>query len=241
MRVLAIGIHPDDVEIGCGGTVALLARRGDEVTILDLTRGEASTNGTPEQRAREADEAARVLGVKRRFSASLPDTGLRSEDPEQVRAIVRFIRAARPHVVLVPNADDPHPDHAAGGILCRHATFLSNVDGYHTDQDGRRQERWRVPRSLLYAGRREVRADVVVDVTAVYETKTTAVRAHLSQLGASDGSLATPLTDPRFLSVVEARDRLAGRRVGATFGEAFELLAPIVLTDLGPLVPPEGS
>ncbi len=239
MRVLAIGIHPDDVEIGCGGTVALLARRGDEVTILDLTRGEASTNGTPEQRAGEAAEAARILAVKRRVNVALPDTGLRSEEPEQVRAIVRVIRAARPHVVLVPNADDPHPDHMAGALLSRHAIFLANVNGYATEEGGKRQERWRVARSLVYVGRRDVRPDVVVDVTPVHEVKFASIRAHASQVGGGEGALATPLTDPRFLSVIEARDRLAGRKVGATFGEAFELVAPIALTDFTPLVPPE--
>jgi len=239
MRVLAIGIHPDDVEICCGGTVALLVRHGDEVSILDLTRGESSTNGTAEGRAREAEEAARILGVTRRFNAALPDTGVHSEDPEQLRAIVCVLRAVRPHVVLIPNADDPHPDHRAGGILSRHAVFLSNVDGYATDENGKRQARWRVGRSLLYTGRREVRADVVMDVTSVHETKFAAIRAHASQVGGGAGVLATPLTDPRFLPAIEARDRVVGRRVGATFGEAFELLAPIALTDFGPLATPE--
>lgn len=239
MRVLAIGIHPDDVEISCGGTVALLARRGDEVMILDLTRGESSTNGTPEVRAREAEAATRILGVARRVNAGLPDTGLRSEEPDQVRTIVRLLRATRPHVVLLPYANDPHPDHMAGGLLSQHAVFLSNVNGYATEEGGKRQERWRVPRSLVYSGRREVRPDVVMDVTAVYETKVAAIRAHESQVGGGEGTLSTPLTDPRFMAVVEARDRLAGRRIGATFGEAFELFAPLALHDFAALVSPE--
>ncbi len=239
MRVLAIGIHPDDVEIGCGGTVATLSARGDEVVILDLTRGESSSNGTPEERAREADAAARILGVARRINAALPDAGLRFDDPDQRRAIVEAIRSVRPHVVLIPNPDDAHPDHAAGGVLSQHAVFLSNVDGYASDEGGARQARWRVARSLLYSGRREVRADLVVDVTAVYETKTRAIRAHATQVGDSKELLATPLTDPRFLSVVDARDRVSGRRIGATYGEAFELLAPIGLSDFAPLIKPE--
>jgi len=152
---------------------------------------------------------------------------------------VRVIRSVRPHVVLLPNADDPHPDHAAGGILSRHALFLSNVDGYATEEGGKRQTRWRVARSLVYVGRRDVRPDVVMDVTSVHEMKFAAIRAHASQVGGGEGSLATPLTDPRFLPAIEARDRVAGRRVGATFGEAFELLAPLALTDFTALVPPE--
>ncbi|HEU4930029.1 MAG TPA: bacillithiol biosynthesis deacetylase BshB1 [Candidatus Krumholzibacteria bacterium] len=236
MRVLAIGIHPDDVEISCGGTVATLCARGDEVVILDLTRGESSTNGTPEQRAREAESAAHILGVARRINAALPDAGLRFDDPAQRRAIVAAIRSVRPHIVLIPNPDDPHPDHAAGGVLSQHAVFMANVDGYVTEEGGVRQTRWRVARSLVYSGRREVRPDLVVDVTAAYETKTKAIRAHATQVGTGKDLLPTALTDPRFFSVVEARDRVAGRRIGATFGEAFELLEPLGLTDFTPLV-----
>jgi LmbE family N-acetylglucosaminyl deacetylase len=141
-------------------------------------------------------------------------------------------------VALLPNPDDPHPDHAAGGRMVRHALFLANVNGYVTEEGGRRQDRWQVARALVYSGRHEVRADVVMDVTAVHDAKLAAVRAHASQLGGGDGALATPLTDPRFLPVVEARARLAGRRIGVTFGEAFELLAPLALADFTPLVPP---
>lgn len=239
MRVMAIGIHPDDVEIGCGGTVALSAARGDEVTIVDLTRGESSTNGTVEARAEEARAAATILGCSKRVNAMLPDTGMRSEDPAQTLAVVRILRAFRPHVVLIPNPDDPHPDHASGGMLVQRAMFLSNVNGYATEAEGIRQERWRVGRALVYSGRKEVRPDVVVDITSVHETKLLAVRAHASQFDGGSGSLVTPLTDPRFFDVVAARAMVAGRRIGATYGEAFALLAPVALNDLGPLTGPE--
>lgn len=233
MRVMAIGIHPDDVEIGCGGTVALSAARGHHVVIADLTRGESSTNGTVEQRAREAAEAARILGAAERVNAGLPDTGVRSDDAGQIQVLVTILREHRPDVVLVPHADDPHPDHAAGAMLTRHAMFLANVNGYPTRGPGGPQERWKVARALVYPGRRDVRADVVVDVTPVYESKLASIRAHASQIGGTEGALPTPLTDPRFLGVVDARDRLAGRRIGVTYGEAFELLAPVALSDLG--------
>jgi bacillithiol biosynthesis deacetylase BshB1 len=232
MRIMALGIHPDDVEIGCGGTVALCSARGDEVTIVDLTRGESSTNGTPEERAREAAAAARILGAARRENALIPDAGVQSEHPDQTRAVVTIIRAHRPEVVLIPNPDDPHPDHASGGVLIQRAMFLSNVNGYVTERDGKRQERWSVARALVYSGRREVRADVVVDITDHFESKLSSVRAHDTQIGSRKGALATPLTDPRLFGAIEGRALVAGRRVGVTYGEAFALLAPLHLSDL---------
>jgi N-acetylglucosamine malate deacetylase 1 len=236
MRIMAFGIHPDDVEIECGGTVALCASAGDDVTIVDLTRGESATNGTPEERAREATEAARLLGIARRENARLPDTGVQSENADQTRAVVAIIRAHRPDVMLVPNPDDPHPDHASGAVLIQRAMFLANVNGYVTERDGRRQDRWSVGRALVYSGRREVRPDIVVDITDYFETKLSSVRAHASQIGSNRGALATPLTDPRLFGSIEGRALVAGRRVGATYGEAFQLLAPLALPDLHSLL-----
>jgi N-acetylglucosamine malate deacetylase 1 len=237
MRIMAIGIHPDDVEIGCGGTVALCSAAGDEVTIVDLTRGESSTNGTPEERAREAAEAARILGAKRRENVGLPDAGVQSEEAVQTSAVVTMIRAHRPHILLVPNPDDAHPDHASGGMLIQRAAFLSNVNGYATERDGKRQERWNVGRMLVYSGRREVHADIVVDITAHYETKLASVRAHESQVGGGKGALLTRLNDGGLFRSAEGRALVAGRRVGVQYGEAFQLLAPVRLSRLDVLAP----
>jgi bacillithiol biosynthesis deacetylase BshB1 len=237
MRITAIGIHPDDVEIGCGGTVAVCAAAGDEVTIVDLTRGESSTNGTPDVRAEEAAEAARILGATRRDNAGLPDAGVRSEDAAQTSAVVTMIRAYRPHILLVPNPDDAHPDHASGAMLIQRAAFLSNVNGYVTERDGKRQERWLVRRMLVYSGRKEVHADIVVDITSHYETKLASVRAHASQVGAGKGSLPTKLNDGGLFRGTEGRALVAGRRIGVTYGEAFQIIAPIGLKNLGVLAP----
>jgi len=237
MRIMAIGIHPDDVEIGCGGTVATCAAAGDDVTIVDLTRGESSTNGTPEQRAKEAAEAARILGATRRVNVGLPDAGVQSEDPAQTRALVAVIRAYRPHLLLVPNPDDAHPDHASGGTLVQRASFLSNVNGYATENDGQRQERWGVSRMLVYSGRREVRSAIVVDISTHYATKVASVRAHVSQVGGGADALPTPLNDGGLFRSIEARAIVAGRRVGVAYGEAFQILAPVLLTRLDAIVP----
>ena len=229
MRVLVFGIHPDDIELGCGGTAAVCASRGDAVTIVDLTRGESSTNGTPEQRAEEAGEAATLLGVSERENLGIPDAGVLSEDPGQQRLVAGCIRRVRPDVVLVPNADDPHPDHASGSVLISRSLYLSGIRGYETAGG---EAPWKPSAALVYSGRKEVRPDVVVDITEVFERKRAAIDAHRSQFGRAPGAGDTPLNTPDFLDAVEARDRVAGQRVGVRFAEAFQLMSPMRLSDL---------
>jgi len=229
MRVLVFGIHPDDVELGCGGTAAVCAARGEEVTIVDITRGESSSNGTPEERAAEAGVAAECLGARVRENLEIPDAGVQSEDPAQQQAVAGCIRRYRPDVVLVPNPDDPHPDHASGGVLITRALYLAGIRGYATAGG---QEPWKPSAVLLYSGRREVRPDVVVDITERFDTKRAAIDAHATQFGRSPGAAQTPLNAPDFLAAVEARDRVAGLRIGVRFGEAFQLVSPLGLSDL---------
>ncbi len=224
MRILFIGIHPDDVELGCGATVALCADLGHEVSIVDLTRGESSSNGTPEQRAGEAQSAARVLGCARRSNLALPDTGIRSEDEHQQRAVSNFIRECRPDVLVFPNGDDPHPDHASGAALVLRAAYLAGIHGYPGSSSA-----WKVQTLLECSGRREVQADVIVDTSATFARKRDAILAHASQFARDADSTATTLNDPDFLSAMEARDRSLGQRIGVRYGEAFHTLSPIAL------------
>lgn len=230
MRVLAIGIHPDDVELGCGGTVAVQTAAGHDVVIADLTRGESSSNGTPEARAREAARAAEILGARERVNVGLPDAGVRSEDPEQTRRVVDLIRRVRPRVVLIPYSNDPHPDHYSGGLLVERALYLAAVHGY-----GAPDSAWKTPIALVYSGRREVRPDVVVDVTAVFETRRAAIDAHATQFGRDATAKPTPLNAPGFQDVVEARCRIVGHLIGVTWGEAFQTARPVPARDLAAL------
>jgi bacillithiol biosynthesis deacetylase BshB1 len=234
MKVLAFGIHPDDVELGCGGTVALCASQGHEVTIVDLTRGESSSNGTPEERAREAQEAARVLGCSERANLGLPDAGLVGENPDQQRAVVEALRRYRPDVVLTPSSDDPHPDHASGGVLIERALYLAGIHGYRTG--GRPVERWVGRAALVYPGRRDLEPDLIVDVSEVHETKMSAIRAHRSQFEAGAKYTDTPLNRPGFLESVEARALWNGHRIGVRFGEPFRSLGMIGIKDLSVLL-----
>jgi len=220
--VLAVGAHPDDVELGCGATLARLATARRRVGIVDLTAGELATRGTPERRAEEAAAAAGALAVHWRTCLGLPDGGLRAEDGAQLAAVVACLRAAAPRVVLLPHAGDPHPDHAAAAALTRRAAFLAGVARWGGEGDAPPR-----PRLLLaYPGPRQLPSfDVVVEATATYAAKRAALAAHASQF-ASGGGAATHLASGYFLAAVEGRDRAAGNTVGYELGEGFTLVAP---------------
>jgi bacillithiol biosynthesis deacetylase BshB1 len=227
MKVLAFGIHPDDVELGCGGTVILAVRQGHDVSIVDCSKGTSSSNGTPEERAAEAAEAARIMGVRKRFNLDLPDTRIQGESDDQAAVVVGCLRDERPDLVLIPSGDDPHPDHAAGGRLMDRALYFSGVHGYR-----RARPAWRVPHVLVYPGRTDFEPHIVVDVTSVHDLKIKAILAHRSQFLSGERRESTPLNSPDFIGFVEARSRAHGRRIGVRFGEPFRAAGPIALADL---------
>lgn len=227
MRLLFIGIHPDDAELGCGGTIALCNDLGHEVTLVDLTRGECSSNGTVEERAAEAESAASILGCRQRRNLKLSDTGISGENTDQQRAVSDLIRDVRPDVVAFPNGDDPHPDHSSGAMLISRAAYFAGIHGYPGQGDA-----WKVPVLLEYSGRNEVAPDVIVDVSSTFERKREAILAHETQFTRTERVAATRLNDPGFLSALEARDRAMGHRIGSMYGEAFHTLGPIALADL---------
>ena len=226
MKILALGIHPDDDEVGCGGTIVLAARSGHDVTVVDLSPGGSSSNGSLEDRAKEAAEAARIMGVSRRYNLGLPDTRIQSENDEQAGVIVACIRKERPSLVLVPSSDDPHPDHSAGGRLVERAVYLAAVHGY-----ARGEVAWRAAHVLVYPGRTDFDPDVVFDVSSTHDVKLKSILAHATQFRPGEGRAPTPLNSPGFLGVVEARARTHGRRIGVLFGEGFRSPRPIGLAD----------
>jgi bacillithiol biosynthesis deacetylase BshB1 len=226
MKILAFGIHPDDVELGCGGSVILGVRLGHEVVVADLSEGASSSNGTPEERAAEAAEAARIMGVAKRINLRLPDARIQSESDEQLAAVLGCIRSEKPDLVFVPNSDDPHPDHESGGRLIERALYLAGVPGYR-----RGEEAWRVAHSLVYAGREEFEPQVIFDVSSTHETKILSILAHRSQFVSESGRKATPLNSPDFISMIESRGRVWGHRVGVRFGEPFKSRRPLALED----------
>lgn len=220
--VIAVGAHPDDVELGCGGVLARLAAIGHRVGIVDLTAGEMASRGEVAQRREEARRAATALGVAWRTCLGLPDGGLAAHDPAQQAALVALLRRARPRAVLAHHGGDPHPDHCQAAELVRRAIFLAGV-GRLLPEHG---EPSRPVLVLAFPGPRQLFSPhLVVDVTASYDAKRTAVAAHASQFEARwEGAFSAPpthLSSGYFLAAVEGRDRAAGNLIGCEFGEGF--------------------
>ena len=226
--VLAIGPHPDDVDIGIGGTVALCTAAGLDVQILDLTQGELGSRGTPEERQKEAQAAAKILGVSKRHTLGLPD-GAIANAPAQRMSVVQQIRAIRPHTVLAPYVHDKHPDHDAAHYLVRDAAQLAGLAKIKTDND-----RFRPARMLYYRvyGDTDYPA-AVMDITSTWEQKKRAMGAHASQVYNPEyEGEATGVSSLRFWESIEARARYWGNAIGADFGEPLYSIGPIALTGL---------
>ena len=233
LDVLAIAAHPDDVELSIGGTMCVLHDQGYRTGVLDLTRGELGTRGTPETRRQEAADAAAILGLAFRRNLGLPDGEIRTSKAAQ-RPIVEAVRATRPHIVLINAPEDRHPDHGDAARLAADALFASGLARLETTgTDGRPQAPWRPSHVLHYMNTLEFEPTFVVDVTAVWERRVAAMRAFATQFDAGDDGPQTFISTPAFLAFVEARARSFGYRIGATYGEPLLYRhGPIGIADL---------
>lgn len=213
--VLAIAAHRDDVEQTCGGTLLRMAARGLKTAILDLTRGEAGTRGTAEDRAREADEAAKLLGVSRREALDLPD-GAIENTLENRKKIARVLREIRPRVVILPYWQARHPDHAIVATLGYEACFLSGLSKVETGSAPHRP--FKIVYASLYA---DVRPSFVVDITTFIEQRHRALMAYKSQYAnqAAGSALFVPEEEIRERTFAEARHY--GLLAGVKYGEPF--------------------
>lgn len=229
LDLLAFGAHPDDVELGIGGTLAKMALAGRTVAIIDLTRGEMGSNGTPDVRLSESQESSRILGCAWRRNLGLPDRGLVPGPPngggaaaEQVRAIVEAIRESRPGVVAIPYWQDRHPDHCAASRLLEEALFASGLRRYETGSPA-----WRPAKVVYYFINDAAEPSFYVDITSVYAQKVESVFAHRSQF--EKGEVETRLNRAVGLPyLVEHRDAWFGARCGVGYAEGFVSKDPIV-------------
>lgn len=228
--LVAFVAHPDDAEIHCGGTLALAAAQGWRAAIVDFTRGELSTRGTPERRAEEAAEAAAVLGLACRVQLGLPDGHVRDDDDAR-RQVVALLRRMRPRVVIAPPASDHHADHVAVAEIVSRSVYLAGVARYAPEADG--PEPWR-PRCLLHhVGTRPAIPDLVVDVSAVFEQRMRAMRCYRSQFHAPESDeKPTRVSHPEFLAWVEGALRRHGFLIGVSHGEAYTTPEPVPVTDV---------
>jgi bacillithiol biosynthesis deacetylase BshB1 len=212
--LLVFGPHPDDLEIGIAGAIAKHVALGHAVGLCDLTRGELGTNGTPDERVKEAEAAREVLGARWRENLGLPDGDI-GGDPSHARAIVELIRRARPKTIAVPYGRDRHPDHVSASRLLTRAAFLSGLARYAADG-----EKWRADWLLYYFINDSTRPTFVVDVSAHYAAKRAALACHRSQFAPpSTGAAATRLNTPRFQQLIESRDAQFGALIGVEFAE----------------------
>ena len=223
--VLALGPHPDDIEIGNAGTLLLLRRAGQRIGLLDLTRGEKGSRGTVDERLAEAVAATRLLGAVARGNLGLPDTGLRVDD-SATNLLVAALRSARPRLLIGPHANDVHPDHTAAAQLTDRAVFLAGLRNYEPQLG----EPHRPRVHLRYPGNRPIEPTLVVDITAVAADKAEIVRCYRSQLTPPDRSHLTLGLDTAERALV--RDQFYGARIGVRAGEPFWHDGPLPVREL---------
>lgn len=237
LDVLAIGSHPDDIELGCGGTLAVAAAAGRRVGLVHLTRGEAGTRGTPEGRRREAEAAAEALGAASLDFLDCGDGSLRTGEAEE-DAVIEVLRRYRPEIVLGPSPVDRHPDHGRGHRLVEAACFYAGLRARGTGEPYR-------PAALFsYMQHDPFTPSFIVDVTEGWEAKMRALDAHDSQLysgpedeGGDDKGPPTLVASREFRLAVEGRARHYGLLIGATYGEPFHARRPLAVADVLQLAP----
>jgi bacillithiol biosynthesis deacetylase BshB1 len=238
LDILAIGVHPDDVELGCSGVLLNEARNGKATGIVDLTQGELGTRGTIETRYAEAAAAAVILGVKVRENLKFRD-GFFRNDEEHQRQLIKVLRRYKPEIVIGNILDDRHPDHGRAGHLIADACFLSGLAKIETrDDDGNLQEKWRPKFVLHYMQDWYHEPDLLVDISDVFEQRMESVKAYTTQFGVMDDTDGpqTYISTPDFLDSVIARARMLGKRIGVKYAEGFITEKKIGIRSLDALV-----
>lgn len=221
LDILAFGVHPDDVELGCAGTIMAAIDQGKKVGIVDLTRGELGTRGTPATRNQEAAAAAKIMGVDSRENLDMAD-GFFVNDEAHQRKIIALIRKYRPDIILANAPEDRHPDHGRSAKLVSDAAFLSGLRKIETTYDGVTQNVWRPAYTFHYMQDRFIQPSFVIDITPFMERKMEAVLAYSTQFASADTSEPqTYISSPQFLETVKARALMLGKRIGVGYAEGY--------------------
>ena len=224
LDILAIGVHPDDVELGCSGTLINEVNRGKKVGILDLTQGELSTRGNVETRYQEAANAAMILGVQVRENLKMRDGFFRNDEDHQLQ-LIRAIRKYQPVIVIGNILEDRHPDHGRAGHLIATACFLSGLSKIETTDDNQeQQQRWRPSYVFQYIQDWYHEPDLLIDISSVFEQRMKSIEAYSSQFynpSTSDKEPETYISTSDFLESVKARARILGKKIGVKYAEGF--------------------
>lgn len=221
LDILAFGAHPDDVELGCSGTIAKEVSLGRKVGIVDLTQGELGTRGNAQIRKQEAREGARILGVEIRENLKFADGFFVNDQAHQLE-VIKMLRKYRPEIVLCNAIDDRHIDHGRGSKLVSDACFLSGLRKIETVHEGVTQEAWRPKVVYHYIQWKNIEPDFVVDISGFMDKKLASVLAYKTQFyDANNNEPNTPISDKNFLDSVTYRARDLGRLIGVDFAEGF--------------------
>lgn len=222
LDILVLAAHPDDAELGCGGTIAKHVKMGHKVGVVDFTRGELGTRGTIETRMAEAAESSRILGLAARENLGLPDGFFKNEKEHQLE-VIRAIRKYQPDVVIANAVYDRHSDHGRGAELAHDACFLSGLAKIETiDEAGKAQSPWRPKALYHYIQSLFIEPDFVVDITDSWDKKIESVRAFKTQFfDPNSKEPSTYISSPEFLRMVESRAIELGHAIGVKYGEGF--------------------
>jgi len=226
--ILAFGAHPDDIELGCGGTLAKATQAGKKVVAIDLTQGELGTRGSAELRLKEAAKAAKILGLQARENMGFKDGFFQNDEAHQ-RALIQKIRSYRPDVVLCNAETDRHIDHGKGSDLVHTACFLSGLTKIVTiDPSGKTQQPWRPRYVFHYIQWYDLPPHFIVDISGFLDQKLTAVKAFTSQFyDPKSTDEQTPISSKNFIESVRYRAENLGRLIGSEAGEGFTSRQPL--------------
>jgi len=239
LHILAVAVHPDDVELGCAGTLIKHANKGQAVGIVDLTKGELGTRGTPELRLQEAAEAAKVMGISVRENIGMRD-GFFTNDEEHQLQLISYIRKYQPDIVIANALDDRHPDHGRAGKLIADACFLSGLTKVNTRWESHPQQAWRPKRVFHMIQDRMQEPSFLVDISDVIKKKMEAIQCYKSQFyNPESDEPKTYIATQDFLEQIKYRDALLGKRIGTKYAEAFVSLNIPGIDDLDSLLLPQ--
>ncbi|MEO6894193.1 MAG: bacillithiol biosynthesis deacetylase BshB1 [Ginsengibacter sp.] len=223
LDLLAFGVHPDDIELSCAGTLLVEKNKGKKVGIVDLTRGELGTRGTAETREKEAEDSAKILGIDARENLEMADAFFRNDEENQ-RKIIRVLRKYQPEIIFCNAPEDRHPDHGRSARLVSDSCFLSGLRKIETFDENKKQEIWKPKYVFNYIQDQYVSPTFVVDISEVIEQKLAAIRAFKTQFftpSADDNEPQTYISTPEFLESVINRSKMFGKMIGVKHAEGF--------------------